>query len=123
MEILGGIAVMTIALYFLTRPSQEDRDRWSEIREQGKAERKAELKKFMRYLQKSNLKNFVIYQFGKDDDQQYYVKLVKNKLTMNLIQLIIAHFDFLYNWNRMNMAQQWIELAAPNIPKHIFRPS
>ena len=46
MEILGGIAVITIALYFLARPSQEDRDRWSEIREQGKAERKAELKKF-----------------------------------------------------------------------------
>tara|TARA_B100001057_G_C22663331_1_gene876834 strand:- start:273 stop:491 length:219 start_codon:yes stop_codon:yes gene_type:complete len=45
MEIVGGIAVMTIALYFLTRPSQEDRDRWSEIRERGKAERKAELKK------------------------------------------------------------------------------
>lgn len=46
MEILGGIAVMLIALYFLARPSQEDRDRWSEVRDQAKAERKAELKKF-----------------------------------------------------------------------------
>ena len=46
MEILGGMAVITIALYFLARPSKEDRDRWSEIREQGEAERKAELKKF-----------------------------------------------------------------------------
>ncbi len=45
MEILGGIAVMLIALYFLARPSQEDRDRWSEVREQAKAEKKAELKK------------------------------------------------------------------------------
>ena len=46
MEILGGMAVITIALYFLTRPSQEDRDRHAEIVAQGKAERKAELKKF-----------------------------------------------------------------------------
>lgn len=45
MEILGGIAVMTIALYFLTRPSQEDRDRFDSITEQGKAERKAEQKR------------------------------------------------------------------------------
>ena len=45
MEILSGIAVMTIAIYFLTRPSQEDRDRHAEIVEQGKAERKAEQKR------------------------------------------------------------------------------
>ena len=46
MEILGGIAVIMTALYFLTRPSQEDRDRHAEIVARGKAERKAELKKF-----------------------------------------------------------------------------
>ena len=45
MEILSGIAVMTIAIYFLTRPSQEDRDRHAEIIERGKAERKAEQKR------------------------------------------------------------------------------
>jgi len=45
MEILGGIATMFIALYFLTRPSQEDRDSHDEILASYKAERKAELKK------------------------------------------------------------------------------
>ena len=45
-QILGGIAVIMTALYFLTRPSQEDRDRHAEIVARGKAERKAELKKF-----------------------------------------------------------------------------
>ena len=46
MEIIGGIAVTIIALYWLTRPSQEEMDRSAELRAQAKAERKAELKKF-----------------------------------------------------------------------------
>ena len=81
-----------------------------------------ELKSFMNYLKTFNEGNVQIYQFGKDDDQCYYFKIIKNKLTLALIQLINVTHDFVQNWRHNNIAQQWIKSSARR-ETYIYTPS
>ena len=90
-----------------------DQFNWSSILE-------VELQAFIKYLGTFNTKRIQIYQFGKDDHQSYYFKIVKNKLTLALIQLINVTHDFCQNWNLNNIAQEWMKSAHPGT--YIYNP-